>query len=148
MSYLRLPQRSLWKAGQVAHRGLSTRSFEFPEKWAKLAKKETGFEDPGNELLWNTPEGIYVKPLYLPRDIDMKEISEDLPGVYPFTRGPYATMYTQKPWTIRQYAGFSTAEASNAFYKKSIAAGGQGLSVAFDLPTHRGFHKFFHRRVK
>jgi len=123
----------------VAHRQLSTKTFDFPEKWAKLAKKETGFEDPGNQLVWHTPEGIPVKPLYTPKDVDMQEITEDLPGVYPFTRGPYATMYTQKPWTIRQYAGFSTAEASNAFYKKSIAAGGQGLSVAFDLPTHRGY---------
>jgi len=105
-----------------------------------MAKKETKLEDPGTDLTWITPEGIHIKPLYGRADIkDMEDSIDEIPGVYPFTRGPYGTMYTQKPWTIRQYAGFSTAEESNAFYKRSIAAGGQGLSVAFDLATHRGY---------
>eukprot|EP00286_Rhodomonas_abbreviata_P028529 CAMPEP_0181299340 /NCGR_PEP_ID=MMETSP1101-20121128/6292_1 /TAXON_ID=46948 /ORGANISM="Rhodomonas abbreviata, Strain Caron Lab Isolate" /LENGTH=758 /DNA_ID=CAMNT_0023404479 /DNA_START=86 /DNA_END=2362 /DNA_ORIENTATION=- len=111
-----------------------------PEKWLTMAKKETKLEDPGTDLTWITPEGIHIKPLYGRADIkDMEDSIDEIPGVYPFTRGPYGTMYTQKPWTIRQYAGFSTAEESNAFYKRSIAAGGQGLSVAFDLATHRGY---------
>jgi len=83
-----------------------------------------------------TPEGVAIQPVYW--DLDNQE-NPDMPGVFPFTRGPYATMYTYRPWTIRQYAGFSTAEESNAFYKRNLAAGQQGLSVAFDLPTHRGY---------
>jgi methylmalonyl-CoA mutase len=85
-----------------------------------------------------TPEGIAVQPVYW--DWKLPEDQEpDMPGVFPYTRGPYATMYTSRPWTIRQYAGFSTAEESNQFYKANLAAGQQGLSVAFDLPTHRGY---------
>uniref|UniRef100_A0A158PBN8 methylmalonyl-CoA mutase n=1 Tax=Angiostrongylus cantonensis TaxID=6313 RepID=A0A158PBN8_ANGCA len=96
-------------------------------------------KDP-NSLIWNTPEGIAIKPLYLKEDRKCDEYREsELPGKYPFTRGPYPTMYTQRPWTIRQYAGFSTVEESNAFYKENIKAGQQGLSVAFDLATHRGY---------
>ena len=104
-----------------------------------MARKETKLGDPDQDLTWHTPEGIAVKPLYTAADLAGLDLAEELPGKFPYTRGPYATMYAQRPWTIRQYAGFSTAEESNAFYKRAIAAGGQGLSVAFDLPTHRGY---------
>ncbi|KAK6047600.1 hypothetical protein COOONC_14893 [Cooperia oncophora] len=96
-------------------------------------------KDP-EKLIWHTPEGIDIKPLYLKEDRKCDEHRKsELPGKYPFTRGPYPTMYTHRPWTIRQYAGFSTVEESNAFYKENIKAGQQGLSVAFDLATHRGY---------
>ena len=104
-----------------------------------MAKKETKLADPLEDLAWHTSEGIVIKPLYTAADLEGLDIADEVPGKFPYTRGPYATMYTQKPWTIRQYAGFSTAEESNAFYKRAIKAGGQGLSVAFDLPTHRGY---------
>jgi methylmalonyl-CoA mutase len=90
-------------------------------------------------LRWLTPEGIDVQPLYTKRDLDGLPYTDTLPGFEPFVRGPQATMYVGRPWTIRQYAGFSTAEESNAFYKRTLAGGGQGISVAFDLPTHRGY---------
>eukprot|EP00795_Rhopilema_esculentum_P014723 gene14723-5823_t len=106
-------------------------------EWAEKAKKEIKGADPNEKLMWNTPEGIKVKPLYTKRDTQHAE--EETPGSFPFTRGPYATMYTHRPWTIRQYAGFSTVEESNRFYKENIKAGQQGLSVAFDLATHRGY---------
>jgi len=115
------------------------------EKWITAAKKETKLEDPVSALTWHTAEGIDIKPLYTRHDLPNPEENE-IPGSFPFTRGPYATMYTQKPWTVRQYAGFSTAEESNAFYKKNMAAGQQGLSVAFDLATHRGYDSD-HERV-
>ena len=89
-------------------------------------------------LEFKTPAGIKMKPLFQKGDLADVQ-TEDASAIFPFTRGPYATMYTKKPWTIRQYAGFSTAEASNAFYRKNLAAGQQGLSVAFDLATHRGY---------
>lgn len=101
-----------------------------------MAKKQLKGKNP-EELIWHTPEGIAIKPLYSRRDTE--GIAEELPGVKPFTRGPYPTMYTYRPWTIRQYAGFSTVEESNKFYKDNIKAGQQGLSVAFDLATHRGY---------
>ena len=85
-----------------------------------------------------TMEGLNVKPLYTAED-RLPEQEESFPGVFPYTRGPYASMYTTKPWTIRQYAGFATVEESNAFYRKNLEAGQQGLSVAFDLATHRGY---------
>ena len=85
-----------------------------------------------------TPEGIDIKPLYTEGDHDLPYL-DSYPGLAPFTRGPYATMYVNKPWTVRQYAGFSTAEASNAFYRRNLKAGQKGLSVAFDLATHRGY---------
>ena len=88
---------------------------------------------------WDTPEGIPVKPLYTPEDLEGVEHLGSLPGLPPFVRGPYSTMYVQQPWTVRQYAGFSTAEASNAFYRRNLAAGQKGLSIAFDLATHRGY---------
>ncbi|MBZ4672200.1 MAG: methylmalonyl-CoA mutase [Deferribacteraceae bacterium] len=106
--------------------------------WENLAKKELKSDDL-SQLIWNTPEGFPVKPLYTLEDIENLETINTFPGLEPFIRGPRATMYAVKPWTIRQYAGFSTAEESNAFYKKNLAAGQQGLSVAFDLPTHRGY---------
>ncbi|XP_006931854.2 methylmalonyl-CoA mutase, mitochondrial isoform X2 [Felis catus] len=105
-------------------------------EWAALAKKQLKGKNP-EDLIWHTPEGISIKPLYSSRDTN--DLPEELPGVKPFTRGPYPTMYTFRPWTIRQYAGFSTVEESNKFYKDNIKAGQQGLSVAFDLATHRGY---------
>ncbi|HEX8578524.1 MAG TPA: methylmalonyl-CoA mutase [Allosphingosinicella sp.] len=101
--------------------------------WDSAAAKEV----KGKDLTWHTPEGIDVKPLYTAQDT--ADLDPGLPGFAPFTRGPYASMYTGRPWTIRQYAGFSTAEESNAFYRRNLAAGQKGLSVAFDLATHRGY---------
>jgi methylmalonyl-CoA mutase len=94
---------------------------------------------PIESLTWHTPEGIAVKPLYTAEDVAHLPHANTMPGFAPFIRGPQATMYAVRPWTIRQYAGFSTASESNAFYKKALAAGGQGVSVAFDLATHRGY---------
>ncbi|MDF1483315.1 methylmalonyl-CoA mutase [Extensimonas sp. H3M7-6] len=106
--------------------------------WAKAAAKSA----PGGDvhaLDWITPDGLTVKPLYTAQDLQGLPYADTLPGFEPFLRGPQATMYAVRPWTIRQYAGFSTAEESNAFYRKALAAGGQGVSVAFDLATHRGY---------
>jgi methylmalonyl-CoA mutase len=108
-----------------------------PADWEKLANRElTG---PSSSVNWHTPEGIVVKPLYTEADTENLEHLGSLPGFAPFTRGPRATMYSGRPWTIRQYAGFSTAKESNAFYRKALAGGQKGLSVAFDLATHRGY---------
>src|SRR5687768_12847721 len=101
--------------------------------WQAAASREV----KGKDIGWHTPEGIEVRPLYTAGDSE--GIDPGLPGFAPFTRGPYASMYTGRPWTIRQYAGFSTAEDSNAFYRRNLAAGQKGLSVAFDLATHRGY---------
>ena len=109
-----------------------------PEDWGKLASKEAKGR-PLSELDWHTPEGIVVKPLYTARDLDQIAHLGSLPGFAPYVRGTKATMYTGRPWTVRQYAGFSTAEESNAFYRTNLAAGQTGLSVAFDLATHRGY---------
>jgi len=106
--------------------------------WAALASKEMKGGSP-DDLVWNTLEGIAVKPLYTLADVEGLPQMGEMPGFAPFTRGVKATMYAGRPWTIRQYAGFSTAEASNAFYRKNLAAGQQGVSVAFDLATHRGY---------
>ena len=106
--------------------------------WRKAAAKSAPGGDVG-ALNWKTPEGIDVKPLYTKADLEGVQYTDTLPGFAPYIRGPQATMYAVRPWTIRQYAGFSTAEASNAFYRKALAAGGQGVSVAFDLATHRGY---------
>ncbi|MBA49465.1 MULTISPECIES: methylmalonyl-CoA mutase [unclassified Paracoccus (in: a-proteobacteria)] len=108
------------------------------EAWRRLAEKELKGRDP-DELVWDTLEGIPVKPLYTQADTADLPHMGSLPGIAPFTRGPRATMYAGRPWTIRQYAGFSTAEESNAFYRRNLAAGQQGVSVAFDLATHRGY---------
>jgi len=108
------------------------------EAWAQAAAKSA----PGGDvsaLNWVTPDGIAVKPLYTAADLQGLPHTDTLPGFEPYIRGPQATMYAVRPWTIRQYAGFSTAEESNAFYRKALAAGGQGVSVAFDLATHRGY---------
>jgi methylmalonyl-CoA mutase len=105
--------------------------------WQRLADKS--LEKNPDALTWHTAEGIDVKALYTADDIKDLPYANTLPGLEPFIRGPQATMYAVKPWTIRQYAGFSTAEESNAFYRKALAAGGQGISVAFDLATHRGY---------
>ncbi len=115
-------------------------------QWEKLASKELKGKDMAKHN-WPTPEGITVKPLYTSNDLKESGYEESLPGMAPYTRGPRATMYTGRPWTIRQYAGFSTAEESNAFYRRALAAGGQGVSVAFDLATHRGYDSD-HPRVK
>ena len=114
--------------------------FEPPtlDAWNALATKEAKVDSP-EALTWHTPEGIDVKALYTAADLENLETLDTLPGFAPYTRGVRATMYTGRPWTIRQYAGFSTAEASNAFYRKNLAAGQQGVSVAFDLATHRGY---------
>src|SRR5437660_4739173 len=88
---------------------------------------------------WLTPEGIPVKPVYGPDDLARLDFLDTYPGIAPYLRGPYPTMYVTQPWTVRQYAGFSTAEDSNAFYRRNLAAGQKGLSVAFDLATHRGY---------
>ena len=130
------------RTSTTATRCLSTNM----EKWEKLAEKELS-RDPRHSVdslrtKRFTAEGIAIQPVYY----DTKDEDPELPGVFPFTRGPYATMYAAKPWTIRQYAGFSTAEESNRFYKANLAAGQQGLSVAFDLPTHRGYDSD-HERV-
>jgi len=115
--------------------------------WTEAARKQLKGKDP-NTLVRKTAEGIRIKPLYTKADLPdgvntiyniHPEQGEELPGVYPYTRGPYPTMYSNKPWTIRQYAGFSTVEESNKFYRANIKAGQQGLSVAFDLATHRGY---------
>ena len=117
-------------------------TFEFKpaslSDWEKAAAKSLK-DKPLSSLNWVTPEGITVKPLYTAEDTASLPHTNTLPGFEPFIRGPQATMYAVRPWTIRQYAGFSTAEESNAFYRKALAAGGQGVSVAFDLATHRGY---------
>ncbi len=108
------------------------------DAWARAAAKSAPGGDV-NALNWVTPDGISVKPLYTAADTQDLPYANTLPGFEPYLRGPQATMYSVRPWTIRQYAGFSTAEESNAFYRKALAAGGQGVSVAFDLATHRGY---------
>src|SRR5712692_10943275 len=106
-------------------------------EWQELAAKEVK-ADPST-LTWTTPEGIPVQPLYTAADVEGLDSVDTMPGFAPFLRGVRATMYANRPWTIRQYAGFSTAEESNAFYRANLAAGQMGLSVAFDLATHRGY---------
>ena len=121
---------------------MTNKSHEFQSAdlaaWAKAAAKSAPGGDV-NALNWHTPDGISVKPLYTAEDTQGLSYTNTLPGFEPYLRGPQATMYAVRPWTIRQYAGFSTAEESNAFYRKALAAGGQGVSVAFDLATHRGY---------
>ena len=115
---------------------------EFPKRslddWTRLAADELKGE-PADRLVWHTPEGIAVKPLYTAADLAALDYVDSLPGFPPYLRGPRATMYAARPWTVRQYAGFSTAEESNAFFRRNLAAGQMGLSVAFDLATHRGY---------
>ena len=108
------------------------------EQWKETATKQMKGKSP-EELTWNTAEGIDVKCLYTEEDLAGLQYTNTMPGMAPYIRGPQATMYAGRPWTIRQYAGFSTAEESNQFYRNALAAGGQGVSVAFDLATHRGY---------
>lgn len=108
------------------------------EKWVDHAQKELK-DRKLKDLETQTPEGISIAPLYTAEDLEGLEDLDSFPGCFPYVRGPRATMYTNRPWTIRQYAGFSTAEESNAFYRKNLEAGQRGLSIAFDLPTHRGY---------
>ena len=123
-------------------RGVSSCVEGFSEKglddWAALVREETRGSSPA-DLVWETPEKILLDPLFTVADLDGLPYAESLPGIPPYVRGPRATMYAWRPWTIRQYAGFSSAEESNAFYRRNLAAGQMGLSVAFDLPTHRGY---------
>ncbi len=116
------------------------------DEWKKLAQDMDLKGKDVSSLIWNSPEGIPIKPLYTYEDLLQLNFTNTLPGIFPFLRGPRATMYSHQPWTIRQYAGFSTAEESNAFYRKNLAAGQKGLSVAFDLATHRGYDSD-HERV-
>jgi len=128
-------QRAQAGTGRRMSTGLGSDSME---SWRALAERELGGRSL-EELVRETPEGISVRPLYTAADIADLEHVRSLPGMEPFLRGPRATMYAGRPWTVRQYAGFSTAEASNKFYRKALAAGQKGLSVAFDLATHRGY---------
>jgi methylmalonyl-CoA mutase len=105
--------------------------------WRERVQRESA--RPAEALAWQTPEQLPVKPLFTAADLSVVDHLDTLPGIAPYVRGPYASMYALKPWTIRQYAGFSTAELSNAFYRRNLAAGQMGLSIAFDLPTHRGY---------
>jgi methylmalonyl-CoA mutase len=107
-------------------------------RWRELARAELRGRDP-EEVAWETPEGLRVKPLYTAADLEGLPHTDSLPGASPFLRGPRATMYANRPWTIRQYGGFSTADETNAFFRRNLAMGQQGLSVAFDLATHRGY---------
>jgi methylmalonyl-CoA mutase len=104
-----------------------------------FTQPNSGSTTPAEASAWQTPEGITVRPAYGPDDLAGLDFLDGLPGVAPYLRGPYPTMYVQRPWTIRQYSGFSTAEDSNAFYRRNLAAGQQGVSIAFDLATHRGY---------
>jgi len=106
-------------------------------EWQARAEAESG--QKLNDLAWQSPEGISVKSLFTPDDIAGLDFLDTRPGIAPYLRGPYPAMYVTQPWTIRQYAGFSTAEDSNAFYRRNLAAGQKGLSIAFDLATHRGY---------
>src|SRR6185437_7047870 len=123
----------------MAKRGKSPKNLE---AWQKLAEGELRGK-PISSLDWQTPEGITVKPLYTGADLDAIAgdfpFREAVPGAPPYLRGPRATMYANRPWTIRQYSGFSTAEESNRFYRDNLKAGQMGLSIAFDLATHRGY---------
>jgi len=140
----------IWALGRLTGRNKRVLScgaeFSSLKQWEKLAEKELSRADNFSvDSLRSdriSPEGIAIQPVYY----DINSENPEMPGVFPYTRGPYATMYTYRPWTIRQYAGFSTAEESNKFYKANLAAGQQGLSVAFDLPTHRGYDSD-HERV-
>jgi methylmalonyl-CoA mutase len=120
------------------HSNKSTFTSHSIQEWETAAAKSAPGGDI-NRLNWLTPDGITVKPLYTAEDTAGLLHTHTLPGFAPYLRGPQATMYAVRPWTIRQYAGFSTAQESNAFYRKALAAGGQGVSVAFDLATHRGY---------
>lgn len=137
---MRSPAAAL-RSPAAALRSASRATSTLPAEWLEKATKELKGADPIERLTWKTAEGIDVQPLYTAADLEARGITTEQPppGSFPYTRGPYASMYTAKPWTVRQYAGFSTAEESNRFYRANLAAGQQGLSVAFDLATHRGY---------
>ncbi len=139
---MRIGNRPLWAVGRTIAAVSSDHAANFEDAdldaWATAAAKELRGK-PLEDLTRTTPEGIEVKPIYTEADLDGLTHLGGLPGQAPYVRGPYATMYTNRAWTLRQYAGFSTAEESNAFYRKNLAAGQRGLSVAFDLATHRGY---------
>src|SRR5215510_947105 len=139
--------RLLYTALESKDKDASLSEFPKPSRadWEALARRELG-DRAADSLVWQTPEGIPVKPLYTAADLETLEHVGGLPGFPPFVRGPRATMYANRPWTVRQYAGFSTAEDSNAFYRQNLAQGQMGLSVAFDLATHRGYDSY-HPRV-
>ncbi|WP_434598737.1 methylmalonyl-CoA mutase [Streptomyces sp. A5-4] len=132
---MRIPDFSQVELGQPGEAAATAGVSD--DQWRTAVKESTGKGD--GDLVWNTPEGIPVKPLYTSQDLTGLDFLGTYPGIAPYLRGPYPTMYVNQPWTIRQYAGFSTAEESNAFYRRNLAAGQKGLSVAFDLPTHRGY---------
>lgn len=119
----------------------STLDFDAPEATPTPGSSEDWRAEAGDaaNALWETPEGIPVKRLFTKGDLSDVAHLGTIPGQAPYLRGPYSSMYIQRPWTIRQYAGFSTAEESNAFYRRNLAAGQKGLSIAFDLATHRGY---------
>ena len=134
-----LKLRPLFLSHHLTPHSRTVASRPLDSEWRSLAEKSLKGASP-DSLLWHTAEGITIKPIYTSQDREGKGgEGGEIPGKFPFTRGPYPTMYSQRPWTIRQYAGFSTVEDSNKFYKENLAAGQQGLSVAFDLPTHRGY---------
>ena len=114
-------------------------SMTLPRRGSGQSSGQSSDSSAGLPAARPTAEGIDIPPLAMPDPAALAAVSSGLPGIAPFLRGPYATMYATRPWTIRQYAGFSTAEESNAFYRRNLAAGQMGLSVAFDLPTHRGY---------
>src|SRR5262245_53667568 len=116
-----------------------TRIPSFAEIGFAASVPSAGRDAPARADAWQTPEGIAVKTAYDARDLADLDFLDGMPGVPPYLRGPYPTMYVQRPWTIRQYSGFSTAEASNALYRRNLPAGQQGVSIAFDLATHRGY---------
>jgi len=132
--YAKVHQR--FKTTLISRFSSSKSKVSLNKEWAALAEKQLKGKS-AESLLWQTPEGVTIKPFYS-KD-DTLDTSDELPGNFPYTRGPYPTMYANRAWTIRQYAGFSTVEDSNKFYRDNIKAGQQGLSVAFDLPTHRGY---------
>src|SRR5215831_18817191 len=107
-------------------------------RWLELARKERRGAEP-DDLVWQTPEGLAVKPLYTRADVAVLDFLDSVPGDFPFLRGPRATLYAEKPWTIRQYAGFSTAEEANGLYRANLGAGQVGLSGGFGPGTHRGY---------
>jgi methylmalonyl-CoA mutase len=125
-------------SSKARSKSAGAKASEALSQWRELAAKELRGQDV-DALVWTSPDGLRLRALYTAADLEGLECVDTLPGMFPFLRGPRATMYANRPWTLRQYAGFSTAEESNAFYKANLAAGQQGLSVAFDLATHRGY---------
>jgi methylmalonyl-CoA mutase len=144
--FLKIDFKDQYTAFQKVDIKMAYKNGQEIKDWEKLVEKETKGRSV-DDLTWQTPEGIAVKALYTAEDTADLSYMNNLPGFAPFKRGPKATMYAGRPWTVRQYAGFSTAEESNAFYRKNLAAGQQGLSVAFDLATHRGYDSD-HERVE